>query len=69
MRFSERGPTGKFTETTPYQPTSPYSASKGGRRSSGPRVAQDLRVADGDQQLLNNYGPYHFPEKLIPLGY
>ncbi len=35
--------------------------------TTGARLAADLRSADADHQLLENYGPYHFPEKLIPL--
>ncbi len=56
-----------FTETTPYAPSSPYSASKA---SSDHRCAPRLRTY-GLPTLItncsNNYGPYHFPEKLIPL--
>lgn len=56
-----------FTETTPYAPSSPYSASKA---SSDHLVRAWLRTY-GFPTLVtncsNNYGPYHFPEKLIPL--
>lgn len=56
-----------FTETTPYAPSSPYSASKA---SSDHLVRAWLRTY-GLPTLVtncsNNYGPYHFPEKLIPL--
>src|SRR5690554_2861222 len=56
-----------FTETTPYEPSSPYSASKA---SSDHLVRAWLRTY-GFPTLVtncsNNYGPYHFPEKLIPL--
>ncbi|MEZ8101221.1 dTDP-glucose 4,6-dehydratase [Vibrio bivalvicida] len=56
-----------FTETTPYSPSSPYSASKA---SSDHLVRAWLRTY-GMPTLItncsNNYGPYHFPEKLIPL--
>ncbi|HBX7946003.1 TPA: dTDP-glucose 4,6-dehydratase [Klebsiella pneumoniae] len=56
-----------FTETTPYAPSSPYSASKA---SSDHLVRSWLRTY-GLPTLItncsNNYGPYHFPEKLIPL--
>ncbi len=56
-----------FTETTPYAPSSPYSASKA---SSDHLVrawhhTYDLPVVVTN--CSNNYGPYHFPEKLIPL--
>ena len=44
--------TGCFTEDTPYDPRSPYSASQGGVRSSGPRLAPHLRPAGRDHQLL-----------------
>lgn len=65
--YGSLGPTGLFTETTPLCPSSPYSASK---------AAADLLVAAyhhtyGLPALItrcsNNYGPYQFPEKLIPL--
>ena len=61
------GPEDLFTETTPYAPSSPYSASKA---SSDHLVRAWLRTY-GLPTLItncsNNYGPYHFPEKLIPL--
>lgn len=61
------GPTDLFTEDTPYAPSSPYSASKA---SSDHLVRAWLRTY-GLPTLItncsNNYGPYHFPEKLIPL--
>lgn len=61
------GPDDLFTETTPYAPSSPYSASKA---SSDHLVRAWLRTY-GLPTLVtncsNNYGPYHFPEKLIPL--
>ncbi|MBC7005659.1 dTDP-glucose 4,6-dehydratase [Photobacterium sp. BZF1] len=56
-----------FTETTPYEPSSPYSASKA---SSDHLVRAWLRTYDLPTIVTNcsnNYGPYHFPEKLIPL--
>lgn len=65
--YGSLGPQGLFTERTPYDPRSPYSASK---------AASDHLVAAwhhtyGLPVLItncsNNYGPYHFPEKLIPL--
>jgi dTDP-glucose 4,6-dehydratase len=65
--YGSLGPTGLFTETTPLAPSSPYSASK---------AAADLLVQSYhhtfDMPILitrcsNNYGPYQFPEKLIPL--
>ena len=65
--YGSLGPTGAFTETTPLAPNSPYSASK---------TAGDLLVRAYDKtyglatlitRCSNNYGPYQFPEKLIPL--
>ena len=61
------GTTGLFTETTPYAPSSPYSASKA---SSDHLVRAWHRTYDFPilvTNCSNNYGPYHFPEKLIPL--
>ncbi len=56
-----------FTETTPYAPSSPYSASK----ASSDHLVRAWRRTYGLPTLVtncsNNYGPYHFPEKLIPL--
>jgi len=56
-----------FTETTPYAPSSPYSASK----ASSDHLIRAWRRTYGLPTLVtncsNNYGPYHFPEKLIPL--
>jgi dTDP-glucose 4,6-dehydratase len=65
--YGSLGPTGKFTETTPLDPSSAYSASK---------AASDLLVLAAYKthgyhamvtRCTNNYGPYQFPEKLIPL--
>ena len=65
--YGSLGPTGHFIETTPYAPNSPYSASK---------AASDLLVRAyhhtyGIRTIItncsNNYGPYQFPEKLIPV--
>jgi dTDP-glucose 4,6-dehydratase len=65
--FGSLGETGHFTETTPYDPSSPYSASKAG----ADHLARAWQRTYGLPVLLsncsNNYGPYHFPEKLIPL--
>ncbi len=56
-----------FTETTPYAPSSPYSASK----ASADHLVRAWRRTYGLPTIItncsNNYGPYHFPEKLIPL--
>ena len=58
---------GMFTEETPYAPSSPYSASK----ASADHLVRAWRVTYGLPVVLsncsNNYGPFHFPEKLIPL--
>lgn len=65
--FGSLGKEGKFTETTPYDPRSPYSASK----ASSDHLARAWHETYGLPVLLtncsNNYGPYHFPEKLIPV--
>lgn len=65
--FGALGDTGFFTEKTPYDPHSPYSASKASSdhfvRAYGDTY--DLPVVITN--CSNNYGPYHFPEKLIPL--
>ena len=61
------GSTDLFTETTPYAPSSPYSASK----ASSDHLVRAWHRTYGFPILVtncsNNYGPYHFPEKLIPL--
>ncbi len=65
--FGSLGEDGLFTETTPYDPRSPYSASKAGSdhlvRAWGHTYGLPVLVTN----CSNNYGPYHFPEKLIPL--
>ena len=65
--YGSLGPTGKFTETTPYDPHSPYSASKAG----SDHLARAWHDTYGLPVLVtncsNNYGPYQFPEKLIPV--
>jgi len=61
------GPEDLFTESTPYAPSSPYSASK----ASSDHLVRAWQRTYGLPVLVtncsNNYGPYHFPEKLIPL--
>ena len=61
------GPEGLFTEETSYAPSSPYSASK----ASSDHLVRAWQRTYGLPTLItncsNNYGPYHFPEKLIPL--
>jgi dTDP-glucose 4,6-dehydratase len=65
--YGSLGPTGLFTETTPYDPHSPYSASK----ASSDHLARAWADTYGLPVLVtncsNNYGPYQFPEKLIPV--
>ena len=65
--YGSLGPTGYFTEETPYDPRSPYSASK----AASDHLARAWHHTYGMPTLVtncsNNYGPYHFPEKLIPL--
>jgi dTDP-glucose 4,6-dehydratase len=65
--YGSLGPTGYFTEKTPYAPHSPYSASK----ASSDHLVRAWHDTYGLPTLItncsNNYGPYHFPEKLIPL--
>jgi dTDP-glucose 4,6-dehydratase len=65
--FGSLGPTGFFTETTPYGPNSPYSASK----ASSDMLVQAYHHTYGLPAVItncsNNYGPYQFPEKLIPV--
>lgn len=65
--FGSLGATGYFTETTAYQPNSPYSASK----AASDHLARAYHATYGLPLTLsncsNNYGPYQFPEKLIPL--
>jgi dTDP-glucose 4,6-dehydratase len=66
--FGSLGATGKFTETTRYQPNSPYSASK----AAADHMVRAWRETFGLPTVIsncsNNYGPCHFPEKLIPLA-
>ena len=65
--FGSLGADGFFSETTPYAPRSPYSASK----AASDHLVRAWHETFGLPVLLtncsNNYGPYHFPEKLIPL--
>src|SRR5215471_18357140 len=64
--YGSLGPEGFFTEATAYQPNSPYSASK----ASSDHLVRAWRETYDLPTLVtncsNNYGPYHFPEKLIP---
>jgi dTDP-glucose 4,6-dehydratase len=65
--YGSLGESGFFTEQTPYQPNSPYSASK----ASSDHLVRAWHHTYGlpvvTTNCSNNYGPYHFPEKLIPL--
>lgn len=65
--FGSLGETGAFTETTPYQPNSPYSASKAGSDHLVRAYHETFKLPTTMSNCSNNYGPYHFPEKLIPL--
>jgi dTDP-glucose 4,6-dehydratase len=64
--YGSLGASGLFTETTPYAPNSPYSASK----ASSDHLVRAWRETYGLPTIVtncsNNFGPYHFPEKLIP---
>src|ERR1700730_16034920 len=66
--FGSLGPDGKFTEDSRYQPNSPYAASK----AASDHLVRAWHETFGLPTVLsncsNNYGPYHFPEKLIPLA-
>jgi dTDP-glucose 4,6-dehydratase len=66
--FGSLGRSGKFTETTRYRPNSPYSASK----AAADHLVRAWHGTYGLPVVIsncsNNYGPYHFPEKLIPLA-
>ncbi len=65
--YGSLGATGKFTEDTPYDPRSPYSATKAASdhlvRAWGETYGLPVLVTN----CSNNYGPFHFPEKLIPV--
>lgn len=65
--FGSLGPTGLFTETTPYQPNSPYSASKAGSDHLVRAWHHTFKLPTVTTNCSNNYGPFQFPEKLIPL--
>lgn len=65
--FGSLGATGQFTEATPYDPRSPYSSSK----AASDHLVRAWHETYGLPVVLtncsNNYGPYHFPEKLVPV--
>jgi dTDP-glucose 4,6-dehydratase len=66
--FGSLGPTGQFTEDTPYDPRSPYSASKAASDHLVRAWAETYGLPVVLTNCSNNYGPYHFPEKLIPVA-
>jgi dTDP-glucose 4,6-dehydratase len=65
--FGSLGPTGAFDETTAYDPRSPYSASKAASDHLAPAWHHTYGLPTLITNCSNNYGPHHFPEKLIPL--
>ena len=65
--YGTLGTEGLFTETTPYAPNSPYSASKASSDHFVRAYHETYHLPTVVSNCSNNYGPYHFPEKLIPL--
>ena len=65
--YGSLGETGKFTESTPYQPNSPYSASKAASDHLVRAYFHTYGLPVLTTNCSNNYGPFQFPEKLIPL--
>jgi dTDP-glucose 4,6-dehydratase len=65
--YGTLGATGLFTETTPYDPNSPYSASKASSDHFVRAYGETYGLPYVITNCSNNYGPNHFPEKLIPL--
>jgi len=65
--FGSLGPDGAFTEESPYRPNSPYSASKAASDHLVRAYVHTYGISATLSNCSNNYGPYHFPEKLIPL--
>lgn len=65
--YGSLGETGKFSETTPYDPSSPYSASKAASDHLAISWYRTYGLPVVVSNCSNNYGPYHFPEKLVPL--
>lgn len=66
--YGSLGETGFFVETTSYDPKSPYSASKASSDHFVRAYANTYNLPVVVSNCSNNYGPYHFPEKLIPLA-
>ncbi|MCX8048048.1 MAG: dTDP-glucose 4,6-dehydratase [Methylohalobius sp.] len=65
--YGSLGPTGKFNEESPYRPNSPYSASKAASDHLVRAYHHTYGLPTLTTNCSNNYGPYQFPEKLIPL--
>jgi len=65
--YGALGATGMFTETTPLAPNSPYSASKASADMVVRAYNETFKLPTNITRCSNNYGPYQFPEKLIPL--
>lgn len=65
--YGSLGETGLFKETSPYDPNSPYSASKASSDHFVRAYGETYGLPYVISNCSNNYGPYHFPEKLIPL--
>ncbi|VAX21763.1 dTDP-glucose 4,6-dehydratase [hydrothermal vent metagenome] len=65
--YGSLGATGKFTEETPYAPNSPYAASKASADHLVRAFGKTYGLPTLTTNCSNNYGPYQFPEKLIPL--
>jgi dTDP-glucose 4,6-dehydratase len=65
--YGSLGPTGYFTETTPLDPSSPYSASKAAADLLVQAYAHTFGLPAVITRCSNNYGPYQFPEKMLPL--
>ena len=65
--YGTLGKTGMFTETTPIKPNSPYSASKAASDLIVRAYNETFKMPVNITRCSNNYGPYQFPEKLIPL--
>jgi len=66
--YGSLGETGLFEESTPYDPSSPYSASKAASDHLAKAWHRTYGMPVVVSNCSNNYGPYHFPEKLIPLN-
>ncbi|MFA6922648.1 MAG: dTDP-glucose 4,6-dehydratase [Bacteroidales bacterium] len=67
--YGSLGATGRFTETTSYDPRSPYSASKASSDHLVRAYFHTYKLPIVISNCSNNYGPYQFPEKLIPLAF